>query len=94
MVKLLKNKIKIILNGLVSVVFFSLLQMILIHQQNRLQFIELQKLQQQRYVLIVERNRLQMEQNTWVQPDRIETIAREQLNMMMPTPMEIIVIKP
>lgn len=86
--------IKFILNLLVGVVFFSSLQVILIHQQNRLQFIELQTLQQQREVLMVEWNRLQLEQSTWTQPNRIETIAREQLNMILPTPDDIRVIKP
>lgn len=86
--------IKFILNLLVGVVFFSSLQVILIHQQNRLQFIELQTLQQQREVLMVEWNRLQLEQSTWTQPSRIETIAREQLNMILPTPDDIMVIKP
>jgi cell division protein FtsL len=86
--------IKFILNLLVGVVFFSSLQVILIHQQNRLQFIELQTLQQQREVLMVEWNRLQLEQSTWTQPSRIETIAREQLNMISPAPDDIMVIKP
>jgi cell division protein FtsL len=86
--------IKFILNLLVGVVFFSSLQVILIHQQNRLQFIELQTLQQQREVLMVEWNRLQLEQSTWTQPSRIETIAREQLNMILPAPDDIMVIKP
>ncbi len=86
--------IKFILNLLVGVVFFSSLQVILIHQQNRLQFIELQTLQQQKEVLMVEWNRLQLEQSTWTQPSRIETIAREQLNMILPTSDDIMVIKP
>lgn len=86
--------IKLILNLLVGVVFFSSLQIILIHRQNRLQLIELQTLQQQRAVLMVEWNRLQLEQSTWTQPSRIETIAREQLNMILPAPDDIMVIKP
>jgi cell division protein FtsL len=85
--------IKLILKLLVSVVFFSFLQIMLIYQKNRLQFIELQNLQQQRQILIEEWNRLQIEQSTWAQPGRIETIAREQLNMIVPTPPDIMVIK-
>ena len=86
--------IKLILSLLVAMVFFSSLQIIVIYQQNRLRVLELQTLQQRRDVLKVEWQRLQLEQHTWAQPSRIETIAHEQLNMISPAPQDIIVIKP
>jgi cell division protein FtsL len=86
--------IKLILSLLVAMVFFSSLQIIVIRQQNRLRMLELQTLQQRRDVLRVEWQRLQLEQHTWTQPSRIETIAREQLNMISPAPQNIIVIEP
>ena len=85
---------KLILSLLVAMVFFSSLQIIVIQQQNRLRVLELQTLQHQRDVLRVEWQRLQLEQHTWTQPSRIETIARQQLNMILPAPQDIIAIKP
>jgi cell division protein FtsL len=86
--------IKLILSLLVAMVFFSALQIVVVQQQNRLRVLELQTLQQRRNVLKVEWQRLQLEQHTWTQPSRIETIARQQLNMTLPAPQDIIVIKP
>jgi cell division protein FtsL len=86
--------IKLILSLLVVMVFFSSLQVIVIRQHHRLRMLELQTLQQRRDVLRVEWQRLQLEQHTWTQPSRIETIAREQLNMTLPAPQDIMVIKP
>ena len=86
--------IKLILSLLVAMVFFSSIQIIVIQQQNRLRMLELQTLQQRQDVLRVEWQRLQLEQHTWTQPSRIETIAREQLNMISPAPQDIIVIEP
>lgn len=86
--------IKLILSLLVVMVFLSSLQVIVIRQHNRLRMLELQTLQQRRDVLRVEWQRLQLEQHTWTQPSRIETIAREQLNMTLPAPQDIMVIKP
>ena len=86
--------IKLILSLLVAMVFFSALQIVVVQQQNRLRVLELQTLQQRRNVLKVEWQRLQLEQHTWTQPSRIETIARQQLNMTLPAPQDIIAIKP
>ena len=86
--------IKLILSLLVAMVFFSALQIVVVQQQSRLRVLKLQTLQQRRDVLKVEWQRLQLEQHTWTQPSRIETIARQQLNMTLPAPQDIIVIKP
>ena len=52
--------------------------------QDRVAFVELSKLQNQRDALNVEFARLELEQATWASPSRIEAIARGQLGMMSP----------
>jgi cell division protein FtsL len=52
--------------------------------QDRVAFVELSKLQNQRDALNVEFGRLELEQATWASPSRIERIAREQLGMISP----------
>ena len=52
--------------------------------QDRVAFVELSKLQNQRDALNVEFGRLELEQATWASPSRIEAIARGQLDMLSP----------
>ncbi len=78
---------------LISALFVSSLQLILTRHQNRMLFIERHQLQQQRDALKVYYEQLQLEQSTLAQPYRIETIARDKLNMIKPAPNDIIVIR-
>lgn len=52
--------------------------------QDRVEFVQLSKLQNQRDALNVEFGRLELEQATWASPSRIEQIARGQLGMISP----------
>lgn len=52
--------------------------------QDRVAFVELSRLQNQRDALNVEYGRLEIEQATWASPARIEQIARGQLGMISP----------
>ena len=78
---------------LTGCIFVSSLQVILARHQNRMLFIERHQLQQQRDALKVYYDQLQLEQSTLAQPYRIETIAREKLNMIKPAPNDIRVIR-
>jgi len=84
---------KLILGLLVSTVFVSAIQLIQIRQQNRLLFAQLQTLQQQHELLEEQWRKLQLEQSTWAQLSRIETIAKKQLNMKVPALKDIVVIR-
>lgn len=86
--------LKIIIFILLSVCFVSAVQLLLIRYESRQAFIQLQQLQQQRDQLNIEWGQLQLEQSTYAQPNRIETIARQQLHMVLPQPNTIIPIKP
>lgn len=82
---------KIITGLLIILVFISAIQLILVRHKNRMLFMELQVLQQHHDKLNVELGRLQLEQSTLTNPNRVETIAREQLDMIVPK--DIIFIK-
>ncbi len=61
--------------------------------QSRLAFIELSRLGNERDDLKVEYGRLQLEQATWAENNRIEQIARGRLGMVSPTIAETVVIR-
>ena len=62
-------------------------------QQSRLAFIELSRLGNERDNLNFEFGRLQLEQATWAENNRIEQIARGRLGMVSPGAAETMVIK-
>ena len=61
--------------------------------QTRKVFAELQALEQQQQDLNTEWGRLQLEKSTLVGNNRIESVAKEQLGMRLPSSEQIIVIK-
>lgn len=63
------------------------------HQQRRL-FVELQSLEQTRDALNVEWGRLQLEQSTWATHGRVEALARERLDMVIPSPESVVIVRP
>lgn len=62
-------------------------------QKSRVLFVELTRLGSERDDLNFEFGRLQLEQATWAENNRIEQIARGRLGMVSPTPAEIVVIR-
>jgi len=62
------------------------------HESRRL-FVELTRLNNERDEMNFEYGRLQLEQSTWAEPNRIETVARGQFGMVLPGPGETVVIK-
>jgi cell division protein FtsL len=69
---------------LLLAVVASAIAVVWARHQDRVAFVELSKLQNQRDALNVEFGRLELEQATWASPSRIERIAREQLGMISP----------
>ncbi|MDN5850221.1 MAG: cell division protein FtsL [Nitrococcus sp.] len=61
------------------------------HNSRRL-FIQLQALQRERDQLNIEWGRLQLEQAAWATHGRIERIARERLEMRMPTQSDVVIL--
>ncbi|MEO5559253.1 MAG: cell division protein FtsL [Dokdonella sp.] len=62
-------------------------------QQSRIAFVELTRLGNERDDLNFEFGRLQLEQATWAENNRVEQIARGKLGMVSPSSSETIVIK-
>ncbi|MEO8671509.1 MAG: cell division protein FtsL [Tahibacter sp.] len=62
------------------------------HESRNL-FVELTRLANERDEMNFEYGRLQLEQSTWAEPNRIEQVARGQLGMASPLPGGIIVIR-
>jgi cell division protein FtsL len=62
-------------------------------QQHRLAYIDLSRLEQQRDDLNIEFSRLQLEQATWSETNRIEQVATERLGMHFPEAADTVVLQ-
>ncbi|MBT8143205.1 MAG: cell division protein FtsL [Gammaproteobacteria bacterium] len=62
------------------------------HQARKL-FAELQQLQKERDELDIDWGRLRLEQSTYATYGLIETTAREELQMKVPSPEEIVIVQ-
>jgi cell division protein FtsL len=63
-------------------------------QQHREAYKELTRLQKERDELNIEFSRLQLEQATWAETNRIEQVATERLGMSFPANAELLVVRP
>jgi cell division protein FtsL len=63
-------------------------------QQHRMAYIELSRLLAERDELDIEFSRLQLEQATWSEPNRIEQVATERLGMQFPEAADVVVLRP
>ncbi len=63
------------------------------HQSRKL-FTELQALEAQCDKLDIEWGRLQLEQSTWATHGRVEKLARERLDMQLPTTESAVIVRP
>ena len=79
---------------LLILVIGSALAVIYAKHESRLLFGDLQKLQAERDRLNIEWGRLQLEQSAWATNSRVEKLARERLNMVVPDPETVVIIKP
>jgi len=57
-------------------------------------FVELSRLEKTRDDLNIEFGRLQLEQATWAESNRVDQIARERLGMKFPESDDIVVVRP
>ena len=61
--------------------------------EHRLAFIALNKLDKTRDELNIEFGRLQLEQATWAESNRVDQVARVQLGMVFPRTEDIVVLR-
>ncbi|MBN8728193.1 MAG: cell division protein FtsL [Xanthomonadales bacterium] len=71
----------------------SALAVVNARQQSRLEFTELNRLANERDELDIEFGRLQLEQATWADNNRIEQIARAGLGLVTPAASDSVVIR-
>ncbi|MCS5710800.1 cell division protein FtsL [Candidatus Berkiella aquae] len=76
-----------------TLVFSSAIGVVYCKHQSRQLFTKLQNLQQDIESLQVEWSQLLLEQGTWAADARVEHVARERLQMHLPEPREVVVIK-
>jgi cell division protein FtsL len=62
--------------------------------EHRQMFVQLSKLERARDELNVDFGRLQLEQATWAEANRIDQVARTKLGMKFPETVDIVVIRP
>lgn len=62
--------------------------------KHRQAYIELSRLEKQRDELNIEFSRLQLEQATWSETNRIEQIAAERLGMGFPQDVDVVLVRP
>lgn len=74
-------------------VFMSAIAVVYYKHQSRLLFTKLQTLNQEIEGLQVEWGQLLLEQGTWSADARVERLARERLQMVVPEPSTVVVIQ-
>lgn len=86
--------LRLVLAVLIAVNVASAIGVVYARHQHRLQFVALDKLTKARDELNIEFGRLQLEQATWAESNRIDQVARNRLHMVFPQTDEIVVIRP
>lgn len=77
---------------LIAAVFLSAAAVVELRHRDRLYFTQLQTLQAERDALHTEWGQLLLEQGAWAQHRRVETIARSQLDMTLPTDSRMVLL--
>ena len=86
--------LRIVLGLLVAANVLSAIAVVFARHEHRVLFIELTKLEKARDELNIEFGRLQLEQATWAESNRIDQVARNRLGMRYPDAREIVVVRP
>ena len=86
--------LRIVLGLLVVANVLSAIAVVFARHEHRVLFIELTKLEKARDELNIEFGRLQLEQATWAESNRIDQVARNRLGMRFPETREIVVVRP
>lgn len=85
---------RLLIAALVLANIVSAIGVVYARHRHRQLFVELSKLEKARDELNIEFGRLQLEQATWAESNRIDQIARSRLGMKFPETGEIVVVRP
>jgi len=75
-------------------VLASALGVVYSKHQARSRFSELQRLTRERDELDIEWGQLQLEQSTWATNGRVESVARDELHMVIPQASDLRIVQP
>ena len=85
-------------NFVITVLLFAIvtsgIAVVYARQQHRQAYIELNRLVKQRDEVNLEFSRLQLEQATWAETNRIEQVATQRLGMISPQGDSVVVLQP
>jgi cell division protein FtsL len=79
---------------LVAAILASGVAVVYARQQHRQAYVELNRLLRQRDEINLEFSRLQLEQATWSETNRIEQVASQRLGMVSPQGTDVVVLQP
>ena len=85
---------KLMMVVLALALFGSSMGVVFSTHQARLLFVELQGLQKIRDEMNTQWGRLQLEQSTWATHGRIEMLANNKLEMVIPPPGAVVIVQP
>ena len=85
---------RVVLIVLVAANLASAIAVVFARHEHRQLFIALSKLEKARDELNIEFGRLQLEQATWAESNRIDQVARVRLGMKFPETGDIVVVRP
>ena len=86
--------LRILLALLVAADVLSAIGIVFARHEHRQLFIELTRLEKARDDLNIEFGRLQLEQATWAESNRIDQVARTRLGMVFPETRDIVLVRP
>lgn len=84
---------KILLGALVLANVVTALLVVRDRHEHRQAFIALSKLERARDELNIEFGRLQLEQATWAESNRVDQVARSRLGMVFPRTEDVVVLR-
>ena len=85
---------RVLLVVLIAANVLSAIAVVFARHEHRQLFIALTKLEKARDELNIEFGRLQLEQATWAESNRIDQVARTRLGMQFPETKDIVVVRP
>ena len=86
--------LRLLLTLLVVANLATALAVVHARHSHRVLFVEISRLEKERDELDIDFGRLQLEQATWAESNRIDQVARDRLGMKFPEGEEIVVIRP
>lgn len=85
---------RLLLTVLIAANVVSALAVVQARHRHRQLFVELTALEKARDELNIDFGRLQLEQATWAEANRIDQVARDRLGMKFPEAAETVVVRP